>query len=189
MAATEVGAPTVLTVSAPGGKDIATVVDKADPSGHLAAGVLSYTDLSQNSSIPTLLAVQPQRFAAVAASTSGFGPAQRRALERELDPPAAPEISVSDDDPFRLTFKVDKVSGPGAGVTADFTEAAGGYQALYLGALPTHGTVTLTQQRAGRMSVHAAESGRRRRGVGQYRRDRWRDHAYRDAGGTGRPVA
>jgi putative ABC transport system permease protein len=143
VAATEVGAPTVLTVSAPAGQDIASVADRADPSGHLAAGVLSYTNLSQNSSIPTLLAVQPQRFAAVAASTNGFGPAQRQALERELDPPAAPEISVSDA-PFRLTFKVDKVSGPGAGVTADFTEASGGYQAVYLGALPTHGTVTLS---------------------------------------------
>jgi putative ABC transport system permease protein len=144
VAATEVGAPTVLTVSVPAGQDIASVVDKVDPSGHLAAGVLSYTDLSQNSAIPTLLAVQPQRFAAVAASTNGFGPAQRLALERELDPPAAPEITVSNDEPFRLTFKVDKVSGPGAGVTADFTEASGGYQALYLGALPTHGTVTLS---------------------------------------------
>jgi putative ABC transport system permease protein len=143
VAATEVGAATVLAVSAPAGQDLATVVDKADPSGHRAAAVLSYTDVSQSSAVPTLLAVQPQRFAAVAASTNGFGPAQRRALQRELDPPAAPEITVSDE-PFRLTFRVDKLSGPGAGVTADFTEASGGYQALYLGAVPTHGTVTLS---------------------------------------------
>jgi putative ABC transport system permease protein len=82
VAVTEVGAPAVLTVSAPAGQDLGAIVDKADPSGHLAAAVLRYTDLTGTYPVPTLLAVQPQRFAAVAASTEGFGPAQRQALER-----------------------------------------------------------------------------------------------------------
>jgi putative ABC transport system permease protein len=143
VASTQVGAPTVLTVNAPAGKDLGSLVDKADPSGHLAAAVLSYTDLSGTSPVPNLLAVQPQRFAAVAASTNGFGPAQRQALGRELNPPAAPEITVNGG-AFRLTARIGSVSAPGASVTADFTEASGGDEPLYLGALPAHGTVTLS---------------------------------------------
>lgn len=146
VAVTEVGAPTVLTVNAPAGQDLGSVVDKADPSGHLAAAVLNYTDLSAASggaAVHTLLAVQPQRFAAVAASTNGFGPAQRQALERELNPPAAPEITVNGD-AFRITEKIGTLSTPGAAVTADFTEANGGLLPLYLGTLPARGTVTLS---------------------------------------------
>jgi putative ABC transport system permease protein len=143
VAATEVGAPAVLTVSAPAGQDLGSVVDKADPSGHLAAAVLNYTDLSGTAPVHTLLAVQPQRFAAVAASTNGFGPAQRQALERELNPPAAPEITVNGA-AFRITAQVGSLSTPGAQVTADFTEANGGLLPLYLGKLPARGTVTLS---------------------------------------------
>jgi putative ABC transport system permease protein len=143
VASTEVGAPTVLTVNAPAGQDLGAIVDKADPSGHLAAAVLSYTDLQGGDPVHTLLAVQPQRFAAVAASTNGFGPAQRQALERELNPPAAPEIIVNGD-AFGITARVRTLTTPGASVTADFTEVNGGLLPLYLGALPASGTVTLS---------------------------------------------
>ncbi len=143
VAVTEVGAPTVLTVSAPAGRDLGAIVDKADPSGHLAAAVLEYTDPTGTYSVPTVLAVQPQRFAAVAASTDGFGPAQRQALERELDPAAAPEITVNGD-AFRLTARIGTLSTPGASLTAYFTDTNGGEEPLALGTLSDRGTVTLS---------------------------------------------
>src|SRR6202000_2880083 len=46
VAAAYVGAPTVLTVNVPTGKDLSTLVAQADPSGHRAVAVDSYTSTS-----------------------------------------------------------------------------------------------------------------------------------------------
>ena len=72
VAAAEVGAPTVLTVGVPPGRSLGTIVDRADPGGRRAAAVDRYTSTSSGTAGLTMLAVDPQRFARVAAWRPGF---------------------------------------------------------------------------------------------------------------------
>ena len=140
VAGRRVGAPAVLTVNVPNGKDLGTLVDKADPSGRLAAPVLRYTDEISADPLHTLLAVDPQRFARIAARTPGFtaNPAQ---LEKALAPAAPPPVQLNGD-AFRVTLHVDSLSLAGALLTADVD--AQGSTPVQLGNLPAHGTATFT---------------------------------------------
>jgi putative ABC transport system permease protein len=76
VAVAQVGAPTVLTVSVPSGRNLGAIVDRADPGGHQAAAVDRFTGLASGTAGVTTLAVDPQRFARVAAWRPGL-PASR----------------------------------------------------------------------------------------------------------------
>ena len=85
VAAAEVGAPAVLTVGVPPGKNLGTIVDRADPGGRMAAAVDRYISLSSGSAGLTVLAVDPQRFARVAAWRPASPPGRQR-TGRETGP-------------------------------------------------------------------------------------------------------
>jgi putative ABC transport system permease protein len=81
VAAAQTGADGVLSVQAPEGKDLAAIVDSIDPGGTKAAAV----DVSSGGENGTmLLAVQPARFAKVAAWQPGFFGQSPASLAAEL---------------------------------------------------------------------------------------------------------
>ncbi|HEX4254108.1 MAG TPA: FtsX-like permease family protein [Streptosporangiaceae bacterium] len=145
VAATEVGAPTVLTVSAPSGQDLGTIVAHADPSGHQAAAVDSYTSTSSSNAGLTVLAVDPRQFADVATWTSGPGQPSLKDLAPRLAPPS-PAPVVLNGSAFRISLEVEKHSPAGATLSADVTT---GSSPVSLGTLPARGPVTLTGQLVG----------------------------------------
>ena len=59
IAGTQVGAPAMLMVSVPPGRDLGTVVDRVDPGGRRAAAVDRYTSLTSGTAGLSLLGVQP----------------------------------------------------------------------------------------------------------------------------------
>ncbi len=140
VAAAEVGAPTVLTVNVPAGKDLSTLVAHADPSGHQAAAVDSYTSSASGSAGLTVLAVDPQRFAQVATWTARPGQPSLSALAAKLAPPAPAPVMLSGS-AMRVTVRVGSVSPRGSTLSADVTT---GSSPVNLGTLPAKGTVTLT---------------------------------------------
>jgi putative ABC transport system permease protein len=92
VAAAQTGAPAVLTVTAPAGQDLGTIVDRVDPGGNQAAAVDRFEGDTATSAV--LLAVQPQRFARVAAWQSGFVNRPPSSLAAALQPPAAPAVTL-----------------------------------------------------------------------------------------------
>jgi hypothetical protein len=123
-----VGAATVLSVQTPQGHDLAAAVDRADPSGRQAAAVLAY-----DGGTTSLLAVQPQRFARVAAwaAAGATPPAALAALA-----PPAPAPIVLDGDAVRVRVAVDaltQASRLGADVVVP---GGGGPTPVALGTLP-----------------------------------------------------
>jgi putative ABC transport system permease protein len=140
VAVAAVGAPTVLTVSPPAGKDLSAIVDHADPSGLQAATVLRYTDEDSSDPVHTLLAVEPARFAKVAAAIPGFA-VSAQSLQAKLAP-AEPLPTVLTGDALRMTVTVHSLAVPQAVLTADVDTQ--GATPVVLGSLPLSGTVTLT---------------------------------------------
>ena len=140
VAATEVGAPTVLTVNVPAGQDLSTLVARADPSGHQAAAVDSYTSTTSGSAGLTTLAVDPQRFAQVATWTPRPGQPSLKQLATQLAPPAPAPVVLSGS-AMRITFQADKVTPAGATLSADVTT---GSSPVNLGTVPANGSATLT---------------------------------------------
>lgn len=140
VAAAEVGAPVVLTVGVPAGKSLGTVVDHADPGGRMAAAVDRYTSLSSSNSGLTVLAVDPQRFARVAAWRPGFTTRPPAELARELAPRAPAPVILSGS-ALRVTVDVHALSPPGSVLSADVTTGA---SPVILGPLPARGATTLT---------------------------------------------
>ena len=140
VAAAEVGAPTVLTVGVPPGRNLGTIVDRADPGGRRAAAVDRYTSTSSGSAGLTVLAVDPQRFARVAAWRPGFASEPISELARKLAPPA-PAAVVLRGRAVRVTANVHGLSPAGSLLFADVSTGA---SPVSLGALPAHGPVTLT---------------------------------------------
>ncbi|MBV9792939.1 MAG: ABC transporter permease [Actinobacteria bacterium] len=140
VAATTVGAPTVLTVSVPAGKNLSTLVGNADPSGRQAAAVDSYTSTSSGSAGLTVLAVDPQRFAQVATWNAQPGQPSLQDLADRLDPPAPAGITLSGS-AMRVTVQVKKINPAGATLAADVTT---GSSPVSLGTLPARGSATLT---------------------------------------------
>ena len=140
VAAAEVGAPVVLTVGVPAGKSLGTIVDHADPGGRMAAAVDRYTSLSSSNSGLTVLAVDPQRFARVAAWRPGFTTRPPAELARELAPRAPAPVILSGS-ALRVTVDVHALSPPGSVLSADVTTGA---SPVILGPLPARGATTLT---------------------------------------------
>ena len=145
VAALEVGAPAVLTVSVPAGKDLGTIVARADPGGRMAAAVNSYTSTASGTAGLTTLAVDPQRFARVAAWLPGLAQAAAGALVAGLDP-RAPQPVILTGDTVRITVTVHGLSPAGSLLAADVTTGA---SPVSLGTLPARGTATLTGQLVG----------------------------------------
>lgn len=140
VAGARTGAADVLTVSVPPGRDLGTIVAKADPSGHLAAAVDTHISLNGSAAGQYTLAVDPARFARVA---SWSGPVPYRtaaAFAAKLHPPAAPAIELAGD-ALRVTVSVTSMSAPGEVLYAN---VATGSSPVTLGTLPRHGSATLT---------------------------------------------
>jgi hypothetical protein len=149
IAGTEVGAPAVLTVSVPPGRDLGTVVDRVDPEGRLAAAVDRYTSPTGGTAGLSVLGVQPQRFARVAYWNRSFAAAPLPSLAAALAPPAPPPVTLTGD-AVRVTVRVRSLVPAGAELAADVVVPAGtGLTPVSLGRLPARGTVTLTGQLAG----------------------------------------
>ena len=140
VAAAEVGAPTVLTVGVPPGRNLGAIVDRADPEGRRAVAVDRYTSTSSGTAGLTVLAVDPQRFARVAAWRPGYASEPISELARQLAPPA-PAAVVLRGSAVRVTVNVHGLSPAGSLLSADVTTGA---SPVSLGALPAHGPVTLT---------------------------------------------
>ena len=140
VAAAEVGAPVVLTVGVPAGKSLGTIVDHADPGGRMAAAVDRYTSLSSSNSGLTVLAVDPQRFARVAAWRPGFTTRPPAELAQELAPRAPAPVILSGS-ALRVTVDVHALTPPGSVLSADVTTGA---SPVILGPLPARGATTLT---------------------------------------------
>jgi len=139
VASTRIGAADVLTVAVPPGRDLGTIVNRADPSGRLATVVDTYIGLSGSAAGQYTLAVDPARFAAVAAWPGSLPARNAAAFARRLHPPAAPPIMLTGD-AMRVTVAVASMS-PGELLYANVTT---GSTPVTLGALPTHGSATLT---------------------------------------------
>jgi len=92
VAAAQTGAAAVLSVTAPAGQDLGTIVDRIDPSGDQAAAVDRYAGGADNGAV--LLAVQPQRFAQVAQWRSGFLGRPPASVGAALDPRVAPPVTL-----------------------------------------------------------------------------------------------
>jgi hypothetical protein len=140
LAYTGTGAPTVLTVTTPPGRDLGAIVDRADPGGAKAAVVDKFVSLTSGSTGTVLLAVDPQRFAHVAFWGRGFSAEPLRALAAKLDPPAPAPVTVSGS-ALRVRVNVARLSQPGVQVLANLTVGA---SPVSLGTLPAHGPATLT---------------------------------------------
>ena len=140
VAAAEVGAPEVLTVAVPAGKNLGTIVDRADPPARQATAVDRYTSLASGSAGLTVLAVDPQRFARVAAWRPGFTARPPAALARDLAP-RAPAPAILTGSALRVTVDVHALSPPGSVLTADVTTGA---SPVVLGPLAARGVTTLT---------------------------------------------
>jgi putative ABC transport system permease protein len=149
IAGTEVGAPTVLTVSLPPGRDLGAVVNHVDPGGHLAADVDRFTSLASSSAGLSVLGVQPRRFARVAYWSRSFTAAPLRSLAAALAPPAPPPVTLTGD-AVRVTVRVRSLAPGRAGLAADVVAPTGtGITPVSLGTLPVRGTATLTGQLPG----------------------------------------
>jgi putative ABC transport system permease protein len=140
VAAAEVGAPVVLTVGVPPGKNLGAIVDRADPGGRSAVAVDRYISLSSGSAGLTVLAVDPQRFARVAAWRPGFTAQPPAELARKLAP-TAPAPVVLRGSALRVTVDVHALSPAGSVLAADVSTGA---SPVILGPLPASGATTLT---------------------------------------------
>jgi putative ABC transport system permease protein len=145
VAGTQVGAPVVLTVSPPAGKDLAALVARADPSGRQATAVDRYVSLTGSTAGAVTLGVDPQRFARIAFWSPRFAAKPLPALAGKLHPPAPPPVILAGDG-MRIRVRVASLTLAGEQVSADVTT---GSSPVDLGSLPTHGTVTLTASLAG----------------------------------------
>jgi putative ABC transport system permease protein len=142
VADTETGAPTVLTVSVPAGRDLGSVVDQADPSGKNAVAVDYFTNFtSGNTSGVATIGVDPRRFAQVANWQPSFSAQPLRTLMTKIDPPAPTAPIVLHGDAFRVRVRVRRLNVPNEQFNADVTL---GSSPVGLGTLPAHGTFTRT---------------------------------------------
>jgi putative ABC transport system permease protein len=130
------GAATVFNIRSTSAQHLVSAVDHADPSGRKAAAVFAYFGST------TLLAVQPQRFARVAAWGAAGAP-QHGGLA-DLAPPAAPPV-VLNGDAVRVRLAAGKLNS-GTRLGLDLLVPGGNPPSpVDMGGLPkTFGNVTLT---------------------------------------------
>jgi hypothetical protein len=137
VATAQTGAAAVLTVTAPAGQDLGTIVDRIDPGGDQAAAVDRYAGGTDNGAV--LLAVQPERFARVALWPSGSLDRPPASLGPALDPRVPPSVTL----PAESTAVRVRVTGPtGIAPETDLTlwvveagSQTGGQVPVSLGAL------------------------------------------------------
>lgn len=124
---TQAGAAQVLTVSAPAGQQLSTIVDKLDPSGGNAVAVDEQNEPDPNidNEQRTLLAVDPDRFAKVAYWRGDFAPGSLASLTKQLDPPEPAPVTLTGDQ-LSVTAQVTIDTGADA---AELYAAVQGYQA------------------------------------------------------------
>lgn len=128
VASAQTGADGVLTVQAPAGQDLGAIVDRIDPGGTKAAVVDSYYGAANGT---VMLAVQPSRFAAVAAWQPGFIGQSPEAAVARLSPPTVPPVQLPAD-ATALRAQVSELGGVAPGSVLTFwlaeTGAGGGGQ-------------------------------------------------------------
>jgi hypothetical protein len=148
VAGAQVGAPTVLNVITPAGRDFGSIVDKADRSGRMAVAVDVYSSVSSGTtgSGTVTLGVDPQRFARIANWRPSFAAQPLRTLMARIDPPAPTRQVILNGDAFRVRVRVRSLAVPGLQIAADVTTGA---SPVTLGTLPGRGTVTRTGQLVG----------------------------------------
>jgi hypothetical protein len=137
VAAAQTGAAAVLTVTAPAGQDLGTIVDRVDPGGGQAAAVDRYAGGTDNGAV--LLAVQPERFARVALWPAGSLDRPPASLGPALAPHVPPAVTL----PAGSAAVRVRVTGrtgvaPGTDLTLWVVQAAspgGGQVPVSLGAL------------------------------------------------------
>jgi putative ABC transport system permease protein len=140
VAAATVGAPDVLTVSVPPGRNLGAIVDKADPSGRLATAVDTYIGLSGGTAGEYTIGVDPGRFAKIAAWPPTLSARQVAALTAALRPLAAAPIVLTGD-ALRVIVDVSSMSSVGEQLYANVTTGA---TPVTLGTLPVSGAATFT---------------------------------------------
>jgi putative ABC transport system permease protein len=131
VASANLGASEVLTVSAPAGRDLGAIVDKADPSGRLATAVDTYGNT---------IAIDPARFDRIADWPGSLSAIQIAKITSALHPPAAPPVVLTGD-AMRVTVDVTSMSMADGQLSANVTTGA---SPVLLGTLPRHGPATLT---------------------------------------------
>lgn len=142
----QVGAPEVLTVSVPEGKDLGTIVGRADPGGRRATAVDVFISVTSGSTGQVTLGVDPARFARIAAWHRGYAAQPLQTIAARLAPPAPPPITTSGDG-LRITATVLNLSDRPADLVADVHVTRSiGVTPFDLGRLPSHGTFTRTSQ-------------------------------------------
>jgi putative ABC transport system permease protein len=139
VATSEVGAPTVLTVTTPPAADLGALVSKADPSGRRAAAVDE--TLSSGTDV---LGVDPLPWSHVVRLGATDNHESSSALAAALAPPAPPPL-VLDGDAVRLNLVVHQTSPPATSLAMDVAVSAGsGATPVIFGNLPANGAVTFT---------------------------------------------
>ena len=143
VARSQSGAPVVLTVRLANTHDLGAVVDRADPTGQLAAAVELYVLNGAGT-----LAVDPDRFARVASWGPGSPVHTPQALTAALDPPTPSPLILSGD---AVRMRVaGSLSAAGDTLDLNVDEAIGaGPTPLELGELPQSGTVDLVASLSG----------------------------------------
>lgn len=130
-----VGAATVLTVTPPGRRDLAAIVDRIDPAGRAAMAVDEITSLSGGSGGQVLLGVDPQRFARIAAWQPAWADRPLDSIAAALAPPA-PRPVVLTGDAVRVSFAGRRVRPAGSTLVLDLYEegaVSNGQTPLYFG--------------------------------------------------------
>ncbi len=130
-----VGAAAVLTVSPPRGSSLARIVDRIDPGGRQAMAVDEYTSLANGAGGQVLYAVDPQRYARIAAWRPEWAGKSLASIAVALDPPA-PAPVVLNGDAVRIRFRGHNVAPVGSTLVLDVYEqgaGAGGQTPLYFG--------------------------------------------------------
>jgi putative ABC transport system permease protein len=144
------GAATVLSVTPPAGHDLAAIVDRIDPGGRRAMAVNEYANYTGSGAGQVLLAVDPQRFARIAAWRPDWaGGRPLRSLTAALDPPAPPPVVLRGDQ-VRVRFTATGIRPAGGTLVLNVYEqgvSAVGQTPVYLG--PARGSRTATAQLTG----------------------------------------
>ena len=145
-----VGAATVLSVVPPAGHSLAAIVDRIDPGGRQAMAVDEYANLSGSSAGQVLMAVDPQRFAHIAAWRPGWaGGRPLSSLTRALHPPVPPPVVLRGSQ-VRVSFSARRIRPAGGILVLDVYEqgvGAVGQTPVYLG--PVSGSRSATAQLTG----------------------------------------
>jgi len=145
-----VGAATVLSVVPPAGHDLATIVNRIDPGGRQAMAVDQYVNLSGSSAGQVLMAVDPQRFARIAAWRPDWAAGRSlQSLTAALDPPAPPPVVLRGSH-VRVSFDARGIRPAGGTLVLDVYEqgvGAVGQTPVYLG--PASGSRSATAQLTG----------------------------------------